>query len=274
MLGDININSFCSYFRDMIGGGRLSFKQKDGLERIVNYATQQYPALSHAQLAYIIATAYHESARSLQPVKEMGSNSYLKSKEYYPYIGGGLVQVTWEYNYKKFGAKTVEDLLTWPVALDCLFRGMIDGMFTGKRLSDFIGEEYSPALFEKARAIINGKDKASLIASYAMSIVKCLEESTSKHFEYVSNPVTEPKIASNAVLISAATTATGGTVAAISNIQNIVNGALKQENVDIVTGFYRSLGDFAPWIIICLIVIGASVILIREIKQKTEKGHY
>lgn len=35
---------------------------------------------------------------------EIGSQAYLQSKPYYPYIGRGFIQVTWDYNYKAFGA--------------------------------------------------------------------------------------------------------------------------------------------------------------------------
>ena len=46
----------------------------------------------------------------------------------------GLVQVTWEANGKKFGAQSPADLLSLPVALRALFDGMLQGMFTGKKL--------------------------------------------------------------------------------------------------------------------------------------------
>jgi putative chitinase len=277
MLGDIDTNVFCSYFRDIVCGGRLSFKQKDGLDHIFNYAIQHYPDMSHAQLAYIIATAYHESARTLQPIAEMGSSSYLKSKPYYPYIGAGLIQVTWQENYEKFGAVKTEDLLTWPIALDALFRGMLDGMFTGKKLGDFVQDQASIDAFEQARVVVNGHDQDALIAGYAMSAMKCLDESTKDQIDYRSgNPVTEKRPSSNTTLVSATTTAVGGTIAAVSNIQGAVNTSLQQskENVNLFANLYNSLGDFAPWIIISLIVIGTSVILIREIKHKSENGDF
>lgn len=277
MINDININVFCSYFRDVLCGGHLSFKQNDGLTRIVSYAQQNYDTLSFAQLSYIIATAFHETARTLTPIKEMGSVSYLKSKPYYPYIGAGLVQVTWKANYEKFGAATTDDLLTWPIALDALFAGMMEGVFTGKKLGDFIQQDASIEAFERARTVVNGRDQDALIAAYAMSIFKCLNESVKDQIDFRgSNPVTEKKPISNSTLVSAATTAVGGTVAAVSNAQNVVNNVLSQgkENVNLFSSLYHSLGEFAPWIIVAVIVVSASVILIREIKKKSENGGF
>ena len=43
--------------------------------------------------------------------------------------------------------------------------GMIEGWFTGKKLSDYIDLKHSN--FEDARRIINGVDKKELIAGYA-----------------------------------------------------------------------------------------------------------
>ena len=70
-------------------------------------------------------------------MREQGGETYLRGKPYYPWVGMGLVQVTWEANGKKFGAQSPADLLSWPVALRALFDGMLQGMFTGKKLPDY-----------------------------------------------------------------------------------------------------------------------------------------
>lgn len=46
------------------------------------------------QMAYVLATAYHETAHTMKPVREMGGEKYLRSKKYYPYVGMGYVQLT------------------------------------------------------------------------------------------------------------------------------------------------------------------------------------
>lgn len=115
-------------------------------------------------LAYMLATVWHETATQMQPIKELGSDAYLRSKPYYPYIGEGLVQVTWRRNYLKFGATKPGQLLQWPLALHALFDGMIHGLFTGKELGDYFGMRIDDPVH--ARRIINGLDKATLIAGY------------------------------------------------------------------------------------------------------------
>lgn len=124
------------------------------------------------QLAYILATAYHETAHTMKPVREYGGEKYLRSKKYYPYVGMGYVQLTWDYNYKKAGDKLGADFIKNPKLLlepkyasPILIIGMIEGWFTGKKLSDYITLNKSD--FKGARRIVNGTDKADLIAGYA-----------------------------------------------------------------------------------------------------------
>lgn len=123
-------------------------------------------------LAYMLATVFWETARQIQPIREQGSDAYLRSKPYYPWIGEGLVQVTWEANAKKFGATKPGDLLTWPIALVALFDGMAKGMFTGKKLADY----FNPLKTDPvgARRIINGQDKAQEIADIYSNFMDAL----------------------------------------------------------------------------------------------------
>jgi putative chitinase len=53
---------------------------------------------------------------------------------------------------------------------------MILGMFTGKKLSDYIKPGKAPD-YVGARAIINGTDKAKLIAGYANSYIDAITQS-------------------------------------------------------------------------------------------------
>ena len=47
-----------------------------------------------------------------------------------------------------------------------LFEGMFNGMFTGKKLDDYLAENKDD--WENARCVINGKNKAKEIADYAV----------------------------------------------------------------------------------------------------------
>lgn len=124
------------------------------------------------QAAYVLATAFWETARTMKPVREMGGEKYLRSKKYYPYVGMGYVQLTWSENYQKASDKLSVDFVSNPKLLldpvhatEILVLGMIEGWFTGKKLSDYITLQRSD--FVEARQIINGKDKASDIARIA-----------------------------------------------------------------------------------------------------------
>jgi len=126
--------------------------------------------------AYILATAYHETAHTMKPVREYGGETYLKKKKYYPYVGMGYVQLTWLYNYEKATKKLGVDFVSRPSllllpehAVRILVLGMTEGWFTGKKLSDYTD-------YKSMRRIVNGTDKADLIASYAVEYEKQLPD--------------------------------------------------------------------------------------------------
>ena len=133
-------------------------------------------ALTIPQEAYVLATAYWETARTMQPVEEayyLGSkaSAYRRKLRYYPWYGRGFVQLTWKDNYIKAGQKLGVDLVEDPtramipdVAAEILVLGSKDGWFTGKGLSRYIGEKVD---YINARRIINGTDKAKEIAAIA-----------------------------------------------------------------------------------------------------------
>lgn len=158
------------------------------------------------QLAYVLATAYHETAHTMKPVREYGSETYLKSKKYYPYVGMGYVQLTWDYNYKKAGNKLGVDFLKNPklllepkYAAPILVIGMKEGWFTGKSLSDYIDdidEDDREDLreFSNARRIINGTDKQVEIGQIALQYEKLLKDvgyGSEKPVEQPQKPVQE-----------------------------------------------------------------------------------
>ena len=140
---------------------------------ILKYALEK--KLLRNELAYVLATAYWETGRTMKPVKEaywLSEDWRKKNLRYYPWYGRGFVQLTWEANYKKAGDKLGVDLiknkdlaLDPDIAAKILVDGMIDGWFTGKKLSDYITLKKSD--FIEARRIINGVDKKNEIAEIA-----------------------------------------------------------------------------------------------------------
>lgn len=96
----------------------------------------------------------------------------MKTKSYYPFYGRGYVQLTWNYNYEKYGRKLGINLLASPdkvmepnIALFILVDGMLLGEFTGKKLGTYVNG--SKTDFLNARRVINGTDKAPLIKGLA-----------------------------------------------------------------------------------------------------------
>ena len=159
----MNHTTLFAYVRRAPFGGRLTQAQISGMTSILDeWGKRQL--LDKRWLAYLLATTFHETAATMQPIRERGGEKYLRSKPYYPWVGEGLVQVTWEENHRKFGATKPGQLLTMPIAIRALFDGMINGMFTGKKLSDYFSDKADDPV--RARRIVNGTDKAKLIAGY------------------------------------------------------------------------------------------------------------
>lgn len=136
------------------------------------------------QAAYVLATAYWETARTMKPVREafwLPENWRKKNLRYYPWYGRGYVQLTWESNYAKAGAKIGVDLIEDPNralepkhAAEILVLGMKEGWFTGKRLGQYVTLQASN--FVGARRVVNGTDKAQAIAEIARDYDEALKE--------------------------------------------------------------------------------------------------
>ena len=167
----IDRKEFYSQLRATLVKGGLNQAQVDGFEAILD-EWEKRNLQDLRWLAYIMATAWHETAQRMQPIEEFGRG---RGKAYAPtYYGRGFVQITWERNYAKLSDVIDVDLVTHPEkalemdnAIQILFVGMIDGLFTGKALSDYFGRN---ADWRGARAIVNGKDRAAEIAGYAQKI--------------------------------------------------------------------------------------------------------
>jgi predicted chitinase len=146
--------------------------------------------LTLEQTSYVLATAYWETARTMKPVKEAYwlSEGWRKNNlRYYPWYGRGYVQLTWEDNYKRAGRKLNLDLTTNPdsvmepeVSAKIMVVGMLEGWFTGKRLSQYINSDTVD--YVNARRIVNGTDKAREIAEIAVKYENLLEREKPKTF--------------------------------------------------------------------------------------------
>jgi putative chitinase len=174
--------------------GKLSASQVAGMEAILD-EWEDRDLKDLRQLAYMLATAFHETAQTMQPITEFGPKSYFSKYEGrkdlgntvpgdgYKYRGRGYVQLTGRRNYtlasKKIGVDLVADpadALNPEVAAPIMFVGMAEGWFTGVKLSTYFNAAKTD--WKNARRIINGLDRADLIAGYARSFYADLQAAT------------------------------------------------------------------------------------------------
>ncbi len=84
----------------------------------------------------------------------------------YKYRGGGYEQRTGRKNFRRVGLENNPDKIVDPAqAAHAVIKDMIEGNYTGVKLSDYITLKKSD--FTNARRVINGLDSAALIAGYA-----------------------------------------------------------------------------------------------------------
>jgi hypothetical protein len=192
----INRAFFFDHVRLTLFDGSLKSSQVVGLNAILDKWEADSPHADDRWLAYMLGTAHHETGRTMQPVRETFASSdaqaisrlnsafgagrltwvrspyWLPDSEGKSWLGRGLVQITFKANYEKLGRLIGENLTADPtramnldVALKIMFVGMREGAFTGKKLADFFSSSRED--WRNARKIINGVERADLVASYA-----------------------------------------------------------------------------------------------------------
>lgn len=176
--------------------GQLKQSQVDGFNRFLD-ATSDFDITWRA---YIMATVWHETGSEMQPVRETkaktdqsavnilekafkaGKLSWVKTPYWRfdqagkTWLGRGDVQVTHKDNYIKASKYAGVDLTSYPekmldpaISAKVAVGGMVDGIFTGKKLADYL-----PGDYKGARRIINGQESAAKVAGYAVSFEDCL----------------------------------------------------------------------------------------------------
>lgn len=189
-------------------GPKISPTEFEGCDKIIRAcAVAGWPV---SYVAYALATAYHETAHTMQPIKEIGGTAYFtrmydingnrpaKAKELgnltpgdgARYPGRGYVQLTGKKNYAKATAKLRAlgidvDLVANPdramepmIAAIIMVYGMLEGWFTNRKLPDDLPSRGPATLrqFVLSRDIINGTDKDDEIAAYAIDFQTGLQQ--------------------------------------------------------------------------------------------------
>ena len=182
---------FFETIRQTLFHGSLTEAQVAGCTAILDAWTNHAPASDPRFVAYSLATAYWETAYKMQPVEEIGHGDgrpYGKPAGPYglTYFGRGLVQLTWLQVYQHAETRLrlhginvdlvrSPDLASRPdTSAAILVFGMTEGWFTGRKLADFFAGTRSD--WVDARTIINGHDRAALIAGFALHFYAGLTE--------------------------------------------------------------------------------------------------
>lgn len=194
-----NPQAFFMELRNGLLGPTLAQTEIDGCNAIL--AAMEGAPLSWT--AYALATAYRETASTMQPIREYGGPVYFTrlydvtgarpqmalangntcAGDGPKYCGRGLVQLTWKNNYKRAGDKCGVDLVAYPdlamrpdIAAKIMREGMEFGWFTGKSFSSYLpaAGRATTGQYARARYIINGSDRAQEIAGHAKEFENAL----------------------------------------------------------------------------------------------------
>lgn len=187
---------FFDLIRATIFGGELRRRQRNGIAIILDSWAGKHGDGDPRHLAYILATAFHETGRRMEPVRETfaGSDAAaiailerafragrlpgVKTPYWRPdalgqsWLGRGYVQLTHKRNYEAMSVIAGIDLVAAPdramepeIAAIILIEGMMRGIFTGKKCADYLHGERPD--WVGARRIVNGTDRAASIADHA-----------------------------------------------------------------------------------------------------------
>jgi putative chitinase len=191
--------NFFNAVRGTVFRPSLSQGQVDGCNAVLDAMDGDPLAFT----AYALATAYLETAHTMQPVNEIGGDGYF-FRMYDPqgnrpdvaaelgntqpgdgalFHGRGYVQLTGRALYARAGSKIGIDLIGNPDlalvpvnAAKVMRSGMDGGWFTGRDFGSYLpsGGRADVNAFTQARRIINGLDQAATIAGYALEFQTAL----------------------------------------------------------------------------------------------------
>lgn len=192
-IASINRAKFYDHARNNIFAGKLKVSQVQGMDADLDeWEKNDYK--DTRWLAYMLATEFHETCGTMQPICEIGRGKghdygkklkmgggpgkripYNQPNQYF--FGRGKVQITWYENYQLMGRLLGIDLLRNPsralemdVSVEIMFEGMLHasssfGDFTGRSLEQYFNKNTED--WVNARRVINGLDCAAQIAKNA-----------------------------------------------------------------------------------------------------------
>lgn len=299
---------FFDAVRGSVFRGSLAQRQVDGLNHLLDVWQMRYrDTMIPAQLAYCLATSYHETAHTMQPVRETLASSDAQairrldaawkagrlkvSRPYWRtgYFGRGHVQLTHESNYRHMGHLLDVDLAGNPglaldpeISADILFTGMMGGHFTGKGLARYVSRARTD--FKGARRVVNGMDRAGLIAGYADAFLEALLSATRNEAqggdEKPEMPPAPP--AGPAIDIPAPSEPPAYEPPAIEDVvtgkkdgkSTTIWTAILQSLVGSAAAILAALQGLAPWLAALIVVtaVGAGLYIWRERRRHAREN--
>ncbi len=199
------INRKKTYENIRLNFGKLTQKQVEGFEATFDewdlWVSKKWIDNDYRKLAYILATDWHEGDKTMQPIKEYGGDAYfvkrywenkkiakqlgnLSANDAIDFCGKGKPMITGRANYTKMAKilgypldKNPDLMFDLKIATEVMFEGMLTGRslkgdFTGLHLGQFFNKTKNDPI--NARRIINGTDKAEIIADYHLKFLKCI----------------------------------------------------------------------------------------------------
>lgn len=184
--------AFFNAVRSSLADGRLTQYQVDVFNEI-GKAWALFGDGDPRKLAYILATAWHETGR-FRWLKEIWGPTAAQRRyegradlgntqrgDGMRFMGRGLVHITGRANYADWSKRLGIDLVGKPalaerldIAARILVQGMMLGTFTGRKLADYITP--AKADYVEARRVVNGTDRAVMIAGYAAKFEQALKD--------------------------------------------------------------------------------------------------
>jgi len=215
---------FFAAVRTSLFGGSLSQRAVDRLDAIFE-AFSQFGDGDLRKLAYICATAHHESGRFVYDREIWGPTAAQKGYEGradlgniqagdgHLFMGRGFVcMITGRRNYRDWGNRLGLDLTGNPeLAADPTYAarigvdGMMLGTFTGKKLADYLNE--GGCDYVNARRVVNGTDRADVIAGYAKNYAEALRTASYAPQDATPTVAASPSIEERLAALEAAVAA-------------------------------------------------------------------
>ena len=171
----VEIEAKSAFWVDIVGKvypERKASDYKPVIDALCNYWPLDTPYMDAAQFAYVIATIEHECGfvpkherRADRDKNDHNRQIWEWQNRYWHtgYYGRGLPQITWRDNYVLFGrllgiplAENPELAMDVDVGARIVIIGMWHGLFTGKRIDEFISVKRKRNNWVKARSIYNG----------------------------------------------------------------------------------------------------------------------